>query len=154
IVLHLPLAFDACRAIGQGIQSGYGYLSLANLADAIDALLDPTQGPFNLIEFPSLQLRELGRNLVAAGVERDIRAIARSVRGKFSQVRQFAGQRFPQSGMAAQEGLVQSQQGVSSCHGSPPLEVGRLRRSYTQESRRLKHSGDPARLRVVTGAIL
>src|SRR5262249_11559429 len=78
----------------------------------------------------------------ATGVKRHVGAVAGGVGRQFSQVRQFPGQRSPQSGMAAQEGLVQAQQGVSSCHDSPPLEVGRLRRYYSQERRHTKHSGD------------
>src|SRR5262249_9638575 len=72
VVLHFPLAFDAGRAVRKRVQPSDGNFFLASFANPIRSLLDARQRALDLIELPRFQLDELGRNLVAAGIEGDI----------------------------------------------------------------------------------
>jgi hypothetical protein len=110
ILLHLALAGNAQRRIGQGVESADGDLAAAAFAHAVGALLQPQQGAIDLAQLARIQFGQLRGHLLAARLEGHVRRIARRIRPlEVAQAVQLVGQFLVDVRPPAQEGFMQSQ---------------------------------------------
>src|SRR5262245_59944652 len=118
-MLHLALTLNARSAERQRVQPRNGDLLGAAFANAVSPLLEAKDRTFDLQQFARFKLSQLRVHFAAASVKCQIGRIAGGVVAL--QVFQISAEAFPQFIAAAYQTLMEAEQGVTSCHGSPPF---------------------------------